>query len=97
MTVYKLGVASEHAPTEFPVAHCALCDKDVLCYTDIDEHDRELMRCLDCSTLAEPAALRWLDLHGIEDLGYGYVLPEGGCGRPGCGNGRCGRAAPEGE
>ncbi len=83
------------AATEFPIAHCSICDKDVLCYADLDDDERELLRCLDCSTVADGTAVRWLDIHDLEGLGYGFVLPEGGCGRPDCGNGRCGRAAPD--
>lgn len=87
-------MASGAATTEFPVAHCNVCDKDVLCYYEVDESDRELVRCLGCSTPADPPSVRWLDLHDIEALGYGFVMPEGGCGLPGCGRGRCGRAEP---
>ncbi len=42
-----------------------------------------------------PADVRWLPLAELEAAGYGFVLPEGGCGRPDCGNGRCGRSAPD--
>ena len=90
-------MASGHTGTEFPVAHCAVCEKDVLCHLDLDEDDQELMRCLDCSTPVDAPAVRWLDIHAIEELGYGFVLPEGGCGRPDCGNGRCGRSSPADE
>lgn len=95
--VYKRPMASAYAPTEFPIARCAACDKDVLCHLDLDDAGLETFRCLDCGAAARPDAVRWLDLGGIEDLGYGFVLPPAGCGRPDCGNGRCGRSAPGDE
>jgi hypothetical protein len=78
---------------ELPVARCGACGRDVLCCLDLED-GREILRCLDCATPADAAAVRWLDLHAVEELGYGAVLPEGGCGRPECGRGRCGRADP---
>jgi len=88
-------MTAERSGTGFPVTRCAVCDKDVLCYLDLDEADSEIVRCLECSTEVAAAAVRWLDLHDIEELGYGFVLPPEGCGQPGCGNGRCARSAPE--
>jgi hypothetical protein len=85
-------MASAAAPTEFPIVHCAVCDADVLGYLDLDERDREITRCLVCTTVAASDAIRYGDLHAIEELGYGFVLPEVGCGRPDCGRGRCGRS-----
>jgi hypothetical protein len=79
---------------EFPTARCAVCDKSVLCFLDLDDAGADVVRCLDCSAAVDPAAVEWRDLGGVETLGYGLVLPEGGCGRPDCGNGRCGRADP---
>lgn len=83
------------AATEFPVVTCVLCAREVLCWIDLDERDDEVFHCVECDSVVDPAAVRWLDLHGVEELGYGYVVPEGGCGRPDCGKGRCGRAAPD--
>ncbi len=83
-------MASAADPTEFPIVRCTVCDADVLGYVDLDEHDREVTRCLECATVAAADAIRFGDLHAIEELGYGYVLPEGGCGRPDCGRGKCG-------
>jgi hypothetical protein len=80
------------ASTEFPIVPCATCAREVLGYLDLDEQDREITRCLECATIADPAEVRWGDLHAIETIGYGFVLPEGGCGRPDCGGGRCGRS-----
>jgi hypothetical protein len=77
---------------EFPVAPCAACAKDVLCWRDLDAADREILRCLDCDQPIDAASVRWLDLHAIEGLGYGYVVPAADCGRPNCGRGRCGRS-----
>jgi len=88
---------SEHPATDFPVTHCPSCDTEVLCHLDLDERDTEILRCVECSAAIDAASVRWLDLHDLEELGYGYVLPPGGCGRPGCGNGRCGRASPDGD
>jgi hypothetical protein len=90
-------MAAEHMATDFPVTHCRACDREVPCYLDLDAADQEIARCLECSTPADPTAVRWLDLADLEALGYGFVLPPAGCGRPDCGNGRCGRAAPDDE
>jgi hypothetical protein len=84
-------MASSLAPT-FPIVRCAVCAREVLGYLDLDADDREVTRCLECATAADPAAVRLGDLHAIEAIGYGYVLPEGGCGRPDCGQGRCGKS-----
>ncbi len=81
----------------FPVTRCAICDRDVLGHVDLDDHDREIIRCVECATVAQPAAVRWVALGELEEVGYGFVLPEGGCGRPDCGGGRCGRSAPGDE
>lgn len=85
-------MASAESATEFPIVHCTVCDADVLGYLDLDEHDDEVTRCVACATIAPSDAIRYGDLHAIEELGYGFVLPEGGCGRPDCGRGRCGRS-----
>ena len=39
-----------------------------------------------------PVGAAWYRLFKEESAGYGFVLPEGGCGRSDCGNGRCGRS-----
>lgn len=84
-------MASED-PTEFPIVACGVCDREVLGYVDLDDDEREITRCLVCASVAADDAIRWGDLHAIEAIGYGYVLPEAGCGRPDCGKGRCGRS-----
>jgi len=81
--------------TRFPVAACATCAREVLCYVELDDADREVVRCVECAAVAAGSAVRWLGLDELETLGYGLVLPEGGCGRPDCGGGRCGRSAPD--
>jgi len=86
-------MASATSPTEFPIVRCPVCDTEVLGWIDLDEQHRVITRCLVCATIAAPDAIRYGDLHAIEAIGYGYVLPEAGCGRPDCGRGRCGRSA----
>jgi hypothetical protein len=88
---------ADPAAGEFPVASCTACDREVLCHLDLDAGGGEMLRCLECGGEIERACVRWLDLAGIEELGYGFVLPDAGCGRPDCGGGRCGRSAPEDE
>jgi hypothetical protein len=85
-------MASDTVPTDFPIVRCAVCAAEVLGYLDLDEQDQEITRCLVCSTAADATAIRFGDLHAIEEIGYGFVLPEAGCGRPDCGRGRCGRS-----
>ena len=48
-------MASAASPTEFPIVQCAVCDADGLGWLDLDEHDREVTRCLECSTIADAA------------------------------------------
>ena len=83
--------------TAFPVTRCTTCSRDVLCHSDFDGAGREIVRCVECATQADPVAVRWSSLAELEEIGYGFVLPEGGCGRPDCGGGRCGRSAPADE
>jgi hypothetical protein len=90
------AIVADQPGSEFPVARCAHCDGEVLCHLDLDDGGADLLRCVECSTEVDPAGVRWLDLAALEEIGYGFVLPAGGCGRPGCGNGRCGRAEPDG-
>lgn len=85
-------MASAETATEFPIVRCATCDADVLGHLDLDPHDATIVRCVVCATVAAPDAIRFGDLHALEAIGYGFVLPEAGCGRPDCGQGRCGRS-----
>jgi hypothetical protein len=80
--------------TEFPVTRCAECARDVLCCVELDARDEERIRCVECAAEIDPAAVRWLAFEELERAGYGFAIPEGGCGRPDCGQGRCGRSAP---
>jgi hypothetical protein len=73
---------------ELPVARCALCARDVLTHVHLDDDGRERRLCLHCDAELDPAEVRWVASDGLAGLGY-EVAPEGGCGRPGCGQGRC--------
>ena len=84
------------APT-FPVTRCTTCARDVLCHVELDADEREVTHCIECAAIVAPHAVRWVALGDLEEIGYGYVLPEGGCGRPDCGGGRCGRSGPGDE
>lgn len=86
-------MASAVDPSEFPIVRCATCAAEVLGWLDLDADDRTIVRCLGCSAVADASTVRFGDLHAIEALGWGVVLPEAGCGRPDCGRGRCGRSA----
>jgi hypothetical protein len=77
-------MASAVDPSEFPIVRCTVCAAEVLGWLDLDADDRTIVRCLVCSTVAADAAVRFGDLHAIEAIGFGYVLPDAGCGRPDC-------------
>jgi len=83
-----------HAGEDFPVTRCSTCDREVLCYFELGDDDREHLRCVHCGTPPDAMAVRWVDLRGVEALGYGAMPSDGGCGRPDCGTGRCGTRAP---
>ncbi|MCC6766218.1 MAG: hypothetical protein IT293_16280 [Deltaproteobacteria bacterium] len=85
-------MASAVDPSGFPIVRCATCVAEVLGWLDLDRDDRTVVRCVVCSAIADAAAVRFGDLHAIEALGFGFVPPEAGCGRPDCGRGRCGRS-----
>jgi len=78
--------------TDFPVSHCARCARDVLTHVHLDEDGEERRLCLHCDAEIDPRELRWVPAPALEPLGYeiGSAAAEG-CGRPGCGQGRCGR------
>jgi hypothetical protein len=84
-----------HGPSpepDFPVSRCARCGRDVLTHVHLDERGSERRRCLHCDGEIDPAEVRWVLLAELEGLGYAMTNDdEGGCGRPGCGQGRCGR------
>jgi hypothetical protein len=87
-----------HEPAGFPVARCAPCAREVLVHAHLDAGDQERIRCVACDAEIDPVEVRWVDEARLNDLGYGLAGEVGmsGCGRPGCGGGRCARA-PEPE
>jgi len=84
--------------TGFPVARCAPCGREVLVHTHLEGDDRERSRCVACDAEIDPLEVRWVEEADLNELGYALAGEVGvaGCGRPGCGGGRCGRA-PESE
>ncbi|MEO8605519.1 MAG: hypothetical protein ABI629_23320 [bacterium] len=74
--------------SEFTVGWCAACDRDVLTYADVDEASEAAPRCVHCEQRV--GRLRTATGEDLPQHGYG-VLEDAGCGRPDCGNGRCGR------
>jgi hypothetical protein len=82
-----VGLADEG----FPIARCAPCGRDVLTHVDL-EGGEERRRCIHCDAELDPTEVRWVDTEALEGAGYALEAPPGeGCGRPGCGQGRCGR------
>jgi hypothetical protein len=78
----------------FPIARCVPCGRDVLTHVDFDADGAERRRCIHCDAELDPAEVRWVDGEALERAGYAVEAPAGeGCGRPGCGQGRCGRPA----
>lgn len=77
----------------FPVSHCARCGRDVLTHVHLDERDQERRLCLHCDAEIDPREVRWVVETELDALGYGmWDDAPRGCGREGCGQGRCGRA-----
>jgi len=77
--------------SDFPVARCARCAREVLTHVHLDEGGEARRLCLHCDAEIDPAEVRWLGEAELEPLGYGlHRAEEGGCGRPGCGRGNCG-------
>jgi len=81
--------------TGFPVARCAPCDREVLVHVVLDVGDQERIRCVTCDAEIDPLEVRWIAEAALNELGYALDPEVGmsGCGRPGCGGGRCGRAS----
>jgi hypothetical protein len=76
----------------FPIARCGPCGRDVLTHVDYDAGGEEQRRCVHCDAELDPAEVRWVDMAELERAGYALAALQGeGCGRPGCGQGRCGR------
>jgi hypothetical protein len=76
---------------EFPVGHCARCEKDVLVGVSLDERGEERRRCVHCEAELDPALLRWVSESELDGVGYAAWTEGEHCGRPDCGGGRCGR------
>ncbi len=76
---------------DFPVGHCARCDKDVLVGATLDPHGAVRRRCVHCDAELDPALLSWVSESELERVGYVAWLEREHCGRPDCGGGRCGR------
>lgn len=88
----ETGPALSPGPADgFPVARCAPCGRDVLTHVHVDERGEDRRLCVHCDAEIDPAEVRWVPADVLSDAGY-EVLEEGtgGCGRPGCGQGRCG-------
>jgi len=78
---------------EFTLGFCAICDRDVLTYVDLDPADPEQRRCVHCD---EPVRRGVRPAQGGELPAHGYGLLETqGCGSPTCGGGQCGRRQHE--
>ena len=65
---------------EFPLGHCARCEKEVLVGVTLDERGEERRHCVHCEAETE-----------LERVGYASWIEREHCGRPDCGGGRCGR------
>ncbi len=73
----------------FPVAHCARCARDVLTHFAMDGRGAARRACIHCDAEIDPEELRWVPETALD--GLGYAVRGEGCGRPGCGGGRCQR------
>lgn len=75
--------------SEFFVAWCPACGKDVVTHTDYDAQETPLRRCVLC----DESALRKLRVASVDELkklGFAEIVE--GCGSGGCGTGGCGRS-----
>jgi hypothetical protein len=65
----------------------------VLLHVQLDADERERIHCLACDAEIDPLEVRWVEEAALGELGYAVADAVGisGCGRPGCGGGRCGR------
>lgn len=77
---------------EFPVGHCARCNKTVLAGMQLDPGGRERRHCVHCDAELDPRILAWVAEEELERVGYVAWTEREHCGRPDCGGGRCGRA-----
>jgi hypothetical protein len=76
---------------EFPLGHCARCNKEVLVGVTLDERGEERRHCVHCEAELDPEMLRWVSETELERVGYASWIEREHCGRPDCGGGRCGR------
>ena len=78
---------------DFPVSRCAVCGRDVLTHVLVGSDGDERRHCLHCDAEIDPTEVRWVLGAELESMGYAFQADDvvGGCGRPGCGQGRCGR------
>jgi len=75
---------------DFPIARCGPCGRDVLTHVDLDARGGEVRRCLHCDAELDPDDVRWVDADALGRAGYALEeVDPAGCGRPGCGRGRC--------
>lgn len=73
----------------FIVGWCAICNREVLTCADYDPAGEEVRHCVHCD---QRVARALHAVRGDELTSRGYAVhEERGCGRPDCGNGRCGR------
>jgi len=84
-------VTGPAADAGFPVSHCARCRRDVLLHVHLDEQGATHRLCLHCDAEMDPEEVRWVEESKLTDFGYGVRGEGGGCGKPGCRQGRCGR------
>ena len=77
---------------DFPISRCGRCGRDVLTHVHVDARGAERRLCLHCDAEIDPGEVRWVMEPELERLGYALKSDQAvGCGRPGCGQGRCGR------
>jgi hypothetical protein len=78
------------AGSDFILAHCESCARQVLTHTVWSENGGDELRCVHCD---RPTVGPLCFASSDELPEHGYDLVElGGCGNPNCGGGRCSRA-----
>ena len=84
-----MEAAAESQPL-FLVGLCRGCDKEVLTHTHYDEEGAEVRLCLECDAVVADG-IRPTSADALDEWGYRVGDAASGCGKPGCGGGRCGR------